>query len=97
MQTKKDTAGINHGKVMVFMPAYLQKGGIQARMLRKDIKLMENWLFTGRDGIQTPVSLPHTWNAADGQDGGQEKRKQTGASFFHNLSPYILCFYNHIH
>lgn len=62
---------------MVFMPAYLQKGGIQARMLRKDIKLMENWLFTGRDGIQTPVSLPHTWNATDGQDGGNDYYRGT--------------------
>ncbi len=32
----------------------------------------ENWLFTGPGGKALPVSVPHTWNAVDGQDGGDD-------------------------
>ncbi len=45
--------------------------------MRKILNLNENWLFikdtadvTARDGQQ--ISLPHTWNATDGQDGGND-------------------------
>ena len=45
--------------------------------MRKIINLNENWLFnkdcsdiTARCGIA--VNLPHTWNAEDGQDGGND-------------------------
>ncbi len=45
--------------------------------MRKILNLNENWLFvkgtadvTVRDGGQ--VNLPHTWNATDGQDGGND-------------------------
>ena len=37
---------------------------------RKIIRLMENWTFTGPEGTKQQVNLPHTWNARDGQDGG---------------------------
>ena len=30
------------------------------------------WTFTGPDGNTEPVTLPHTWNAIDGQDGGND-------------------------
>ena len=40
--------------------------------MRKEIKLMEGWRFTGPDGKEQPVSLPHTWNGLDGQDGGND-------------------------
>ncbi len=30
------------------------------------------WVFTGPDGKKQPVDLPHTWNALDGQDGGND-------------------------
>ena len=40
--------------------------------MRKTQLLMENWLFTGADGKQINVNLPHTWNAIDGQDGGND-------------------------
>ncbi len=46
-------------------------------MLRKKIELKQNWLFTGRDGIQIQTDLPHTWNAADGQDGGNDYYRGT--------------------
>lgn len=32
----------------------------------------EGWEFTGPDGTTTTVDLPHTWNARDGQDGGND-------------------------
>ncbi len=45
--------------------------------MRKILNLNENWLFvkgtddiTAREGEQ--VNLPHTWNATDGQDGGND-------------------------
>ena len=40
--------------------------------MRKEIKLMEGWKFTGADGTEQRVSLPHTWNGQDGQDGGND-------------------------
>jgi hypothetical protein len=33
---------------------------------------MKGWLFTGPKGDTVPVDLPHTWNAIDGQDGGDD-------------------------
>lgn len=39
---------------------------------RKIIRLMENWTFTGTEGTKQQVNLPHTWNARDGQDGGDD-------------------------
>ena len=35
-------------------------------------KLMKDWQFTGPNGVTTAVELPHTWNARDGQDGGND-------------------------
>ena len=40
--------------------------------MRSIAKLMQDWQFTGPDGKTTPVELPHTWNAKDGQDGGND-------------------------
>lgn len=39
--------------------------------MRKIISLNENWVFT-QSGQSTEVNLPHTWNAVDGQDGGND-------------------------
>lgn len=39
---------------------------------RKTISLMEGWTFTGPEGTKQQVNLPHTWNAQDGQDGGDD-------------------------
>lgn len=38
--------------------------------MRSIAKLMKDWQFTGPNGVTTAVELPHTWNAKDGQDGG---------------------------
>ena len=40
--------------------------------MRTEQLLMQNWFFTGKDGGKVPVMLPHTWNALDGQDGGND-------------------------
>ena len=40
--------------------------------MRKEWLLNENWQFTGPDRSVVTVDLPHTWNAADGQDGGND-------------------------
>ena len=40
--------------------------------MRSIAKLMKDWQFTGPNGVPTAVELPHTWNARDGQDGGND-------------------------
>ena len=40
--------------------------------MRSTTRLMENWQFTGPDGKTAAVTLPHTWNNIDGQDGGND-------------------------
>ena len=41
-------------------------------MTRKQYLLNKNWNFTYHDGSVTTVDIPHTWNAVDGQDGGND-------------------------
>ena len=57
--------------------------------MRKVININENWLFT-KDASVLPeklletyekVNLPHTWNAIDGQDGGND--------FYRGLCYYV--------
>lgn len=40
--------------------------------IRRYIELNKDWLFIGRDKKEVPINLPHTWNAVDGQDGGND-------------------------
>ena len=40
--------------------------------MRRVEKLMTGWNFTGPTGERGPVELPHTRNATDGQDGGND-------------------------
>lgn len=44
--------------------------------MRKIISFNENWLFT-KTGTAEVVTLPHTWNAVDGQDGGNDYYRGT--------------------
>ena len=44
--------------------------------MRKIISFNENWLFT-KAGTAEVVTLPHTWNAVDGQDGGNDYYRDT--------------------
>lgn len=39
--------------------------------MRREISLNENWLFKLSD-TNVEVNIPHTWNAFDGQDGGDD-------------------------
>ena len=45
--------------------------------MRKTERLMEDWMFTNQSGKRRPVDLPHTWNAVDGQDGGNDYYRGT--------------------
>ena len=38
--------------------------------MRRSISLNEDWIFLKPGEDHVPVTLPHTWNAQDGQDGG---------------------------
>ena len=40
--------------------------------MRKTELLNKNWIFQYHDGSVSQVDLPHTWNAQDGQDGGDD-------------------------
>lgn len=40
--------------------------------MRRIIKLMDDWSFSDGNGKSSPVHLPHTWNAIDGQDGNDD-------------------------
>ena len=40
--------------------------------MRESICLNKDWRFTGPDGAEVPVDVPHTWNNIDGQDGGND-------------------------
>ena len=43
--------------------------------MRTEILLQKDWVFTDMDGVSAAVDLPHTWNAIDGQDGGNDYRR----------------------
>ena len=45
--------------------------------MRRTQTIMKNWLFTDLAGNQTKLDLPHTWNALDGQDGGDDYKRGT--------------------
>ena len=40
--------------------------------MRRLVSLMKGWNFTDQFGKVTALDLPHTWNAIDGQDGGND-------------------------
>ena len=45
--------------------------------MRRTVELMKDWMFTDQNQKQRPVDLPHTWNAVDGQDGGNDYYRGT--------------------
>lgn len=45
--------------------------------MRRTVKLMRDWMFTDQNQRKRPVDLPHTWNAIDGQDGGNDYYRGT--------------------
>ena len=40
--------------------------------MRNQQLLNKDWIFIGQDGARQAVDIPHTWNARDGQDGGND-------------------------
>lgn len=46
-------------------------------MMRRTEKIMKGWLFTYKGKEKTLLDLPHTWNALDGQDGGNNYYRGT--------------------
>ena len=44
--------------------------------MSKKILLDTGWTFT-KESHSEPVTLPHTWNAIDGQDGGNDYYRGT--------------------
>lgn len=55
--------------------------------MREITKIMKGWEFTGLDGTTTTVDLPHTWNARDGQDGGNDYWRGTCIYRTHFAAP----------
>lgn len=45
--------------------------------MRRTVKLMTDWVFTDRNQKKHLTDLPHTWNAVDGQDGGNDYYRGT--------------------
>lgn len=45
--------------------------------MRRTELIMDDWIFTGPSGVPVKVDLPHTWNAVDGQDGGDDYYRGT--------------------
>ena len=45
--------------------------------MRHIIELKDGWQFTNLGGQTSEVSIPHTWNAIDGQDGGDDYKRGT--------------------
>ena len=43
--------------------------------MRRITCINQNWKFTGPDKKMQAVHIPHTWNAVDGQDGGNDYRR----------------------
>ena len=55
--------------------------------MREITKIMKGWEFTCPDGTTTTVDLPHTWNARDGQDGGNDYWRGTCIYRTHFAAP----------
>ena len=58
--------------------------------MREITKIMKGWEFTGPDGTTTTVDLPHTWNARDGQDGGNDYWRATCIYRTHFAAPQFI-------
>ncbi len=46
-------------------------------MYRSTVTINHDWVFTSADGVTMHVDVPHTWNASDGQDGGDDYYRGT--------------------
>ncbi len=55
--------------------------------MRTIINFNDNWTFHKPGETAVPVTLPHTWNAVDGQDGGNDYWRGTAAYEKHFAKP----------
>ena len=46
--------------------------------MRKAISLKDNWQFTGKDGVEQVVQIPHSWNALDNAIEGVRGIREVG-------------------
>ena len=46
-------------------------------MMRKKTLILTDWLFSKDNQNWEALNLPHTWNAVDGQDGGNDYYRGT--------------------
>ena len=53
--------------------------------MRKELLLNNGWQFQGPDGKTLQLDIPHTWNATDGQDGGNNYWR--GTCFYRKQFP----------
>ena len=49
----------------------------------RTVTLLTKALFAKQGESLAPVALPHTWNALDGQDGGNDYWRGIGLSLIH--------------
>ena len=57
--------------------------------MRQIINFNDNWTFHKPDETAAPVTLPHTWNAVDGQDGGNDYWRGTATYEKHFARPEL--------
>ena len=53
----------------------------------REYRVIDNALFAKAGGAFAAVTLPHTWNAFDGQDGGGDYYRGTGVYKIHLPDP----------
>lgn len=57
--------------------------------MRQIINFNDNWFFNKPGETAAPVTLPHTWNALDGQDGGNDYWRGTSIYEKHFAKPEL--------
>lgn len=57
--------------------------------MKKIICFNEHWFFQKPGEASVPVTLPHTWNAVDGQDGGNDYWRGTATYTKHFAKPAL--------
>ena len=55
----------------------MEREKVGEKTMREIVNLNQDWHFTGQDGKEISVNVPHTWNNFDGQDGGNDYYRGT--------------------
>ena len=59
--------------------------------MRRVINFNDNWTFHKPGETAVAVTLPHTWNAIDGQDGGNDYWRGTATNEKHFARRATAC------